>query len=83
LRDTIISALGGGKTGQIRWEEVKRGKRGVVWSCGSGMTAAVGGWAMRVLAAAEERDEGMKVGVYDEVSQAGEEIKIHDLACSC
>ena len=32
------------------------------------MTACVGVWAMKVLAAAEERDEGMKVGIYDEVS---------------
>jgi hypothetical protein len=31
------------------------------------MTACVGVWGMRVLASAEERDEGMRVGIYDEV----------------
>ena len=58
------------KDAQIRWESIKRGKKAVTWSCGSGMTACVGVWGMRVLAAAEERDEGMKVGIYDEVSRA-------------
>lgn len=32
------------------------------------MTACVGVLGMRVLAAEENRDEGMKVGIYDEVS---------------
>jgi hypothetical protein len=55
------------KDAQVRWENIKRGKKGVIWSCGSGMTACVGVWGMRVLASAEERDEGMRVGIYDEV----------------
>ncbi|KAH8082337.1 Rhodanese-like domain-containing protein [Filobasidium floriforme] len=70
LRETIISSLTfpgeTPKDAQVRWENIKRGKKGVVWSCGSGMTACVGVWGMRVLASAEERDEGMRVGIYDE-----------------
>lgn len=71
LRETILSSLTfpgeTPKDAQVRWENIKRGKKGVVWSCGSGMTACVGVWGMRVLASAEERDEGMRVGIYDEV----------------
>lgn len=85
LQSTILSALSDNstdsrsalKTGQIRWEEIKRGKRNVVWSCGSGMTACVGVWAMNVLAEHQDagvglagllgKDQRMRVGVYDEV----------------
>jgi hypothetical protein len=71
LRETILSSLTfpgeTPKDAQVRWENIKRGKKGVIWSCGSGMTACVGVWGMRVLASAEERDEGMRAGIYDEV----------------
>lgn len=54
--------------GERRWEEVVTGARGVTWSCGSGMTAAVGIWAMRLVAAAEGREALENVALYDEVS---------------
>ncbi|KAJ9122531.1 hypothetical protein QFC22_001960 [Naganishia vaughanmartiniae] len=56
--------------GRQRWEQVKQGKK-LTWSCGSGMTAAVGVWAMRLVAQADGGLEDVKaldnVGLYDEV----------------
>jgi thiosulfate/3-mercaptopyruvate sulfurtransferase len=56
--------------GRKRWEQVKQGKK-LTWSCGSGMTAAVGVWAMRLVAQAESTVADGKsldnVGLYDEV----------------
>lgn len=57
--------------GERRWEEVKSGKKGVTWSCGSGMTAAVGIWAMRLVAAADGQDSLDNLALYDEVSISG------------
>ena len=54
--------------GERRWDEVRTGRRGVTWSCGSGMTAAVGIWAMRLVAAADGRGPLDNVALYDEVS---------------
>lgn len=53
--------------GQKRWEEVKSGRKGVTWSCGSGMTAAVGIWAMRLVASAEGEGSLDNLALYDEV----------------
>lgn len=48
--------------GQEEWEKVKKGDKGMVATCGSGMTAAVIWLAVKVAG----REEA--VGVYDEVS---------------
>lgn len=48
-----------------KWEDIKSGRKGVVWSCGSGMTACVGVLAMRIVADAEG-DMLDKVSIYDE-----------------
>jgi thiosulfate/3-mercaptopyruvate sulfurtransferase len=53
--------------GERRWEEIKSGKRGVTWSCGSGMTAAVGIWAMRLVVAADGQEALDNLALYDEV----------------
>ncbi|KAJ9094122.1 hypothetical protein QFC19_008074 [Naganishia cerealis] len=57
------------EVGRRRWEQVKLGKK-LTWSCGSGMTAAVGVWAMRLVAQAEARSEDVSlldnVALYDE-----------------
>lgn len=55
--------------GERRWAEVMGGKRRVITSCGSGMTACVVLWAMR-LAAEKEGAEWDKIqaALYDEVS---------------
>lgn len=53
--------------GQRRWEEIRSGKKGVTWSCGSGMTAAVGIWAMRLVASAEGEGSLGNLALYDEV----------------
>ena len=60
--------------GQRRWEEIKSGKKGVTWSCGSGMTAAVGIWAMRLVASAEGEGSLDNLALYDEVC-----LKFHRL----
>jgi thiosulfate/3-mercaptopyruvate sulfurtransferase len=56
--------------GRQRWEQVKQGKK-LTWSCGSGMTAAVGVWAMRLVAQADAGSQDVKgldnVALYDEV----------------
>ncbi|GHJ87446.1 hypothetical protein NliqN6_3848 [Naganishia liquefaciens] len=52
--------------GRQRWAEIQRGQRGVTWSCGSGMTAAVGIWAMRLVAAAEGQGLLDNLALYDE-----------------
>ncbi|KAJ9098656.1 hypothetical protein QFC21_004304 [Naganishia friedmannii] len=55
--------------GRQRWEQVKQGKK-LTWSCGSGMTAAVGVWAMRLVAQADVGSKEVKsldnVALYDE-----------------
>lgn len=48
-----------------KWEEIKSGKKGVVWSCGSGMTACVGVLAMRIVAEADG-EKLNNVSIYDE-----------------
>lgn len=57
--------------GERRWEEIKSGKRGMTWSCGSGMTAAVGIWAMRLVAAADGQESLDNLALYDEVGLPG------------
>jgi thiosulfate/3-mercaptopyruvate sulfurtransferase len=54
----LSDALGGEEV----WQKVKKGQKGIVASCGSGMTAAVIWLALKV--AGREDD----VGIYDEVS---------------
>jgi thiosulfate/3-mercaptopyruvate sulfurtransferase len=60
--------------GQRRWDEVKSSKKGVTWSCGSGMTAAVGIWAMRLVASAEGEGSLDNLALYDEVCRRSRRV---------
>jgi len=76
LREAILVGIAGKPPGselteqeraiaEKRWAEIKSGKKGVVWSCGSGMTACVGVLAMRIVADAEDAAWD-NVAIYDE-----------------
>jgi thiosulfate/3-mercaptopyruvate sulfurtransferase len=54
-----------GVGGQSAWEAVTKGEKGVVFTCGSGMTAAVGWLANEV--AKEDGSGAVKTAIYDEV----------------
>jgi thiosulfate/3-mercaptopyruvate sulfurtransferase len=79
LREAILVGIAGKAPGskldeqerviaEKRWSDIKSGKKGVVWSCGSGMTACVGVLAMRIVADAEDAALD-NVAIYDEVGR--------------
>ncbi|ORY25659.1 Rhodanese-like domain-containing protein [Naematelia encephala] len=49
LKTVLVDAVGG----EERWHEIEQGHRGVVFSCGSGMTAAIGWLAEELIKDAE------------------------------
>lgn len=61
LREVLIQGVGG----ESAWEAVTKGENGVVFTCGSGMTAAVGWLANEV--AKEDGSGAVKTAIYDEV----------------
>jgi thiosulfate/3-mercaptopyruvate sulfurtransferase len=62
LQDVLVQGVGG----EAQWEKVKGGK-GVVFTCGSGMTAAVGWLANQIIT--EQLGTGApNTAIYDEVS---------------
>ena len=62
LKEVLVNAVGGKDT----WNAMVKGEKNAVFTCGSGMTAAVGWLANEVI----RREEGSKVktSIYDEVS---------------
>lgn len=61
LAEVLEQGVGGAET----WSAVKEGDKGVVFTCGSGMTAAVGWLANEVV---KEKGHGArKTAIYDEV----------------
>ncbi|KAL1408507.1 hypothetical protein Q8F55_005319 [Vanrija albida] len=60
LRDILVEAVGG----EGAWKDVLAGKRGVVFSCGSGLTAGVDWLAAQLVAEAEGKTP--KTAIYDE-----------------
>ena len=63
LKRVLVDAVGG----QKQWSEVANGDRGLIFSCGSGMSAAVG-WLANEVIRAEEGGK-MKSAIYDEVGE--------------
>lgn len=63
LRKVLVQAVGG----EDAWSELVKGNRNAVFTCGSGMTAAVGWLANELI----RQSEGSKVktSIYDEVSR--------------
>lgn len=58
--------------GERRWAELMAGKKRVISSCGSGMTACVVLWAMRMVAESEDVEwDKVKAALYDEVRSVG------------
>ena len=62
LKAVLVDAVG-----KDRWAEVEKGDRGLVFTCGSGMTASVG-WLANEMIKVEEGGR-MKTAIYDEVSE--------------
>ncbi len=63
LKGVLVDAVGG----EGEWEKLASGDRGLVFTCGSGMSAAVG-WLANEVVRAEEGGM-MKSAIYDEVSE--------------
>lgn len=64
--DELREVLENGVGGKDKWAAVEKGEKGVVFTCGSGMTAAVGWLANEVLK--EQGGGAAKTAIYDEVS---------------
>ena len=62
LKEVLAKAVGG----QEAWDELAKGQRDVVFTCGSGMSAAIG-WLVNEMIRMEEGTK-MKSSIYDEVS---------------
>jgi thiosulfate/3-mercaptopyruvate sulfurtransferase len=62
LKEVLVNAVGG----KDAWSTLQRGEKSVVFSCGSGMTAAVGWLANEVVR--EQEGQSPKSAIYDEVS---------------
>lgn len=65
LKQVLVDGVGGSET----WAAIEEGKKGVVFSCGSGMTAAVG-WVANELVKEAGQGGAEKSSIYDEVSGA-------------
>lgn len=61
LRNVLIEAVGG----EEAWAELVKGQRNAVFTCGSGMTAAIG-WLANEIIRLEEGSK-VKTSIYDEV----------------
>jgi thiosulfate/3-mercaptopyruvate sulfurtransferase len=59
----LVKAVGGQKA----WDELVAGKRNAVFTCGSGMTAAVGWLANEIIR--EKEGSKVKTSIYDEASR--------------
>lgn len=62
MRDILTKSVGGSEA----WSAVEKGEKGLVFTCGSGMTAAVGWLANEILK--ENGGGAAKAAIYDEVS---------------
>ena len=72
LREVFAAAVGG----KQKWDEVVKGERNLVFTCGSGMTAAIGWLANELL----RETEGVKAktSLYDEVGYSSPICRIDD-----
>jgi thiosulfate/3-mercaptopyruvate sulfurtransferase len=61
LRQILVDAVGG----EAAWADINAGKRGLTYTCGSGMTAAVLWYAQQLVAEAEGRP-APNAAIYDE-----------------
>lgn len=64
LKQVLVNAVGGDEV----WTALEKGDRAVVFSCGSGMTAAIGWLANELVKEAEGR-AAQKTALYDEASR--------------
>jgi thiosulfate/3-mercaptopyruvate sulfurtransferase len=62
LKEVLTKAVGG----QAAWDALVKGDKGLVFTCGSGMTAAIGWLANELIRA--EQGGNVKSSIYDEVS---------------
>jgi len=63
LKHVLVNAVGGKEV----WDEMVKGNKNAVFTCGSGMTAAVG-WLANEVVRPEEGSQ-VKTSIYDEVSK--------------
>lgn len=62
LHDVFVGAVGG----QDQWKQLEQGQKALVFSCGSGMTAAIG-WAANEILKEKGQGAAEKTAIYDEV----------------
>jgi thiosulfate/3-mercaptopyruvate sulfurtransferase len=62
LQQVLVQGVGGSEA----WSAAERGERGLIFTCGSGMTAAVGWLANEIVK--QEGGGASRTAIYDEVS---------------